>query len=118
TGSDVILPESEAVLRDVVSIIGSNPQIVRVRVEGHTDDVGDDAANMELSRRRAASVMRWMVAHGIEASRIEAWGCGEMHPVRPNTRASGRQANRRVVFLIVEPPTAQAILPGCQRADP
>ena len=118
TGSDVILPESEAVLRDVVSIVGTNAQIVRIRIEGHTDDVGDDADNMGLSRRRAASVMRWMTEHGIEAVRIEAWGCGEMHSLRSNASASGRRANRRVEFIIVEPPTAQAIRQGCQRAEP
>jgi outer membrane protein OmpA-like peptidoglycan-associated protein len=118
TGSDVILPESEAVLRDVASIVGTNAQIVRIRIEGHTDDVGDDADNMELSRRRAASVMRWMTAHGIDAVRIEAWGCGEMHALGSNARASGRRANRRVEFIIVEPPTAQAIHAGCQRAEP
>jgi len=117
TSSDVILPESEAVLRDVVSIVSTNPQIVRVRVEGHTDDVGEDADNMELSRRRARSVMRWMIEHGIEPARIEAWGCGERHAIASNRRASGRRANRRVVFLIVEPPTAQTIHQDCQRAD-
>lgn len=118
TGSDVILPESEAVLRDVVAIVGTNAQIVRIRIEGHTDDVGDDADNMDLSRRRAASVMRWMTAHGIEAVRIEAWGCGELHALRSNARASGRRANRRVEFIIVEPPTSEALREGCQRAEP
>src|SRR5690606_19172725 len=115
--SAVVLRESEAVLRDVVSIVSTNPQIVRVRVEGHTDDVGEDADNMELSRRRARSVMRWMIEHGIEPARIEAWGCGERHAIASNRRASGRRANRRVVFLIVEPPTAQTIHQDCQRAD-
>lgn len=117
-GSDVIMPASEPVLRDVVAIVSTNEQIVLVRVEGHTDSVGDDADNLELSRRRAASVMRWMVARGVEASRVQAWGCGEMHPLESNANELGRQTNRRVEFLIIDPPTSQTIRQGCVRIDP
>ncbi len=117
TGSDVIRTESEDVLRDVVSIVGTNPQLRRIRVEGHTDSVGDDGNNLELSRRRAASVRRWMVAHGIEAERVEAWGCGEAFPLNSNEHSYGRRANRRVEFLIVDPPTSRVQREGCQPAD-
>lgn len=116
-GSDVIQPASENVLRDVVSILGTNEQIRRIRIEGHTDSAGSDVDNLQLSRRRAASVRRWMVQRGIDASRIEAWGCGEAHPIQSNNRSAGRRANRRVEFLIVDPPTSQTLREGCQPAE-
>lgn len=106
TGSDEILERSEPVLTDVLSILQSNDQITRVRVEGHTDDRGRDQRNLRLSRDRAASVMRWLVEHGLDAARIEGWGCGEAHPITENRSRRGRQSNRRVEFHILEPPTA------------
>lgn len=90
-----------------------------MRIEGHTDDRGRDAANLELSRRRAASVMRWLAAHGIEGTRLEAWGCGELHPAETNTTNAGRQANRRVEFHIISPAPASGArtLAGCVQAE-
>ena len=89
-----------------------------VRIEGHTDDRGRDDRNLDLSVRRARSVRRWLIEHGIEASRLEAWGCGEQHPVEPNTTADGRQANRRVEFQILDPRAsgAPALREGCVAA--
>ena len=84
TNRDVILERSFPVLEEVRAVIEANPQLTRLRVEGHTDDRGRDAANMDLSRRRAGSVMRWLVEHGIAADRLEAWGCGELHPAETN----------------------------------
>jgi outer membrane protein OmpA-like peptidoglycan-associated protein len=83
-----------------------------VAIEGHTDDVNDDAANMDLSNRRAASVLRWLTDHGIAATRLEAHGFGETRPVRPiaglRRRAlrDARAMNRRVEFRIVDPAIA------------
>lgn len=105
TGSDEILDSSTAVLTDVLSILQTNDQITRVRVEGHTDDRGRDASNLTLSRDRAASVMRWLVEHGLDPARVEGWGCGEAHPITDNRTRRGRQSNRRVEFHILEPPT-------------
>ncbi len=115
TNRDVILERSFPVLEEVRAVIEANPQLTRLRVEGHTDDRGRDAANMDLSRRRAASVMRWLVEHGIAADRLEAWGCGELHPAETNLTAEGRQRNRRVEFHILSPapPSGPRQLEGC-----
>jgi len=110
TGSDRILRASEAVLNDVLSILSSSPDVTRVRIEGHTDDQGTDRANIRLSRARAASVRRWLVTHGIAVERLEAWGCGEFHPLTPGTTRAIRQANRRVEFFVVQPRSADLVL--------
>jgi outer membrane protein OmpA-like peptidoglycan-associated protein len=103
--SDVLLPAAEAILEEVRAVLAVNVQLTRVRVEGHTDDRHTDEHNLDLSARRARTVVRWLVAHGLEASRFVAYGCGEAHPIEPNRTAAGRQANRRVVFQIIEPPS-------------
>ena len=80
TNRDVILARSFPVLTAVADALRASPQIHRVSVEGHTDDAGNDDRNLELSRRRALSVQRWLVEHGIEADRLEAQGFGESAP--------------------------------------
>lgn len=119
TNRDRILDRSGPVLRDVLSVLQSNDQIITIRVEGHTDDRGNDANNLELSRRRAASVRKWLMENGIAANRLNSFGCGELHPVETNQTRPGRQANRRVEFHIVDPaPEAGArSLEGCQASD-
>ena len=119
TNRDVILPASMPVLQEVRGVLSVNRAILVVRVEGHTDDRGRDAANMELSARRARSVARWLVENGIDASRLRAFGCGEVHPIEPNRSRIGRQANRRVEFHILEPvpPSGARDLAGCTEID-
>jgi large repetitive protein len=116
TNKDVILEASEPLLLEVGATLKVNPQIKRVRVEGHTDSRGRDAANLDLSRRRAASVARWLVAHDIASERLQAYGCGETIAIDSNDTDAGRQANRRVEFHIVDPaPTAGArTAEGCE----
>lgn len=119
TGSDRILRQSEAVLGDVLAILQSAEDVTRVRIEGHTDDRGRDAANLRLSTARAASVRRWLEGHGIAPERLEAWGCGELHPREPGTSTRARQANRRVEFFIVDPmPPELQLREGCVEATP
>lgn len=72
---------------------------LRITVEGHTDNVGNAAANKELSRKRADSVRAWLVSQGIDASRIETAGFGDSKPAADNTTAEGRQQNRRVELV-------------------
>ena len=103
TNSDVILERSNPVLEAVREILATNPQIRRLRIEGHTDDRGNDQANMTLSNRRATSVAAWLAEHGIDASRLESQGYGETRPIADNRSANGRQTNRRVEFHIVDP---------------
>lgn len=119
SGSDRILPSSEAVLGDVLAILTTATDVLRVRIEGHTDDQGSDRRNVRLSRARAASVRRWLEAHGIAAERLEGWGCGEGHPLVAGTSRAARQTNRRVEFFVVEPISPELTLrEGCVEGSP
>jgi outer membrane protein OmpA-like peptidoglycan-associated protein len=80
----------------------TNPQIRKVRVEGHTDDRGAARHNLDLSRRRAESVRAHLVErHGIDASRLSAEGYGESRPLARGKSAKARAKNRRVELVIV-----------------
>jgi len=105
---DVVLATSFPVLTAVADALAATPEIRHVSVEGHTDDVGDDAANLALSQRRAASVVTWLTGHGIDASRLTSTGFGETRPVTPGTTGPIRARNRRVEFRIVSDADAQA----------
>lgn len=72
----------------------------RILIEGHTDDTGDDAANLALSRRRAEAVRDYLVGHGIAADSITAVGKGKEGPVAGNATEEGRQRNRRVDIIV------------------
>lgn len=67
-----------------------------VVIEGHTDNVGSDAANLALSQARAQAVLNWLVQHGIAANRLSAIGYGETKPRASNASEAGRAQNRRV----------------------
>ncbi|MCB9592291.1 MAG: OmpA family protein [Sandaracinaceae bacterium] len=112
-----ILASSEAVLRDVQAILQTNDQILRLRIEGHTDDRGDDEFNLDLSMRRAAAVVSWLVERGIARERLVGFGCGERFPLGPGTNARIRARNRRVEFLIIEPPSGREVREGCRAAE-
>jgi len=71
-----------------------------LKLAGHTDNVGSDAANMKLSKDRAESVKAYLVSKGANASRIEATGYGETQPITSNKTEAGRQKNRRVEFTL------------------
>ncbi len=109
SNSAVILPASTPILNAVADALRASPQIRRVSVDGHTDDNGPDARNMTLSTARAAAVMTWLTAHGIEASRLESHGYGETRPSVAITDLRGaplnaaRAQNRRVEFNILDP---------------
>ncbi len=118
TNEDRLLSASFHVLSDVLHIVQNNSHIRVIRVEGHTDSRADHDYNMDLSKRRALAVKRWLVKQGVNPSRLQAFGCGEMHPLADNLTSSGRQANRRVVFPIVDPaPTQAHISTGCVQAS-
>jgi outer membrane protein OmpA-like peptidoglycan-associated protein len=101
TGSDKILTESLSIL-DEVAIVMSEAPAVKIRVEGHTDDVGDDKKNLDLSKRRAASVKTYIESKGIAADRVSSEGCGETAPIADNKTAEGKTKNRRVVFVVLK----------------
>jgi outer membrane protein OmpA-like peptidoglycan-associated protein len=77
-----------------------------VLIEGHTDDVGSDESNFNLSQRRANSVRSYLVEQGIESSRLSTTGLGEGSPVAGNDSSTGRQQNRRVEVIISNATTA------------
>ena len=96
---DVVKPESYGTLKGIADILKENPA-VRVKIVGHTDSDGADAANLELSKRRGASVKAELVKNfGIDASRLESDGLGETKPVAPNDTPSNKAMNRRVEFI-------------------
>jgi len=94
--------ESFEVLKEVAQALRDNVRIRKLRIEGHTDSVGVDAANINLSQMRANAVMAELVKNGVEPSRMEAVGYGRSRPVASNTTASGRAQNRRTEFNITE----------------
>jgi len=100
TASAEILPASDATLNAVLQILSEHPEIENVRVEGHTDNRGGAAMNMGLSSRRAASVVKWLVQHGIDKRRLTSQGFGLTKPIESNATEEGRQANRRVELHI------------------
>ncbi|MDX2188603.1 MAG: OmpA family protein [Bacteroidota bacterium] len=99
TGSDVIVESSFPSLNDLAKVMMNNPA-VNLRLEGHTDDVGDDDANMLLSRKRAAAVEKYLEDRSIPAKRITSEGFGETRPKLPNTGDGNRRVNRRVEMIL------------------
>jgi outer membrane protein OmpA-like peptidoglycan-associated protein len=102
TSSAEILPgpESEDILQAVLKVLSAHPEIKKVRVEGYTDSRGAAALNKTLSTNRAASVVKWLVAHGIDKARLTSQGFGPDRPIADNNTDAGRQENRRVEFHI------------------
>lgn len=99
TGSDRIRPESTPTLKEIGAMLTEHPEL-KLTIEGHTDDVGDAAANQALSEKRAVAVKAYLVAqHGIDESRLSATGLGESKPAAPNTTPEGQQQNRRVELV-------------------
>lgn len=99
SGKDVVKPESYGALNDIAKVLKENPG-VKIRITGHTDSDGNDALNLDLSKRRAAAVKNELTnTFGIEATRINTDGKGESEPIAPNTTAEGKAKNRRVEFI-------------------
>ncbi len=96
-----LLPESKVELDRLVGILNQYPKM-EIEIAGHTDNVGDDASNLKLSQDRAGAVMKYLLDHGVAASRLRARGYGESVPVAPNDTDEHRQLNRRVEFVILK----------------
>jgi len=97
-----ILPKSFSLLNEVAKALQDRPTI-QVRIEGHTDSVGNDAYNLRLSQGRAAAVKSYLVKQGIEPGRLESVGYGEKRPIANNLTRVGGSMNRRVEFIITKP---------------
>jgi outer membrane protein OmpA-like peptidoglycan-associated protein len=94
--SDKIKPESEPVLKEIAEAMKDNPDW-KLTVDGHTDGIGGDAANLDLSKRRAAAVKQALTARfAIGAERLETNGYGKSRPIDRNDTLEGRARNRRV----------------------
>ena len=88
-------------LDEAVSILKKNPEI-KVEIDGHTDNTGTAAYNMNLSERRAKSVMKYFVDQGVEAERLTTKGFGLTKPAASNDTKEGRTKNRRVELTPVK----------------
>ena len=98
-GKADVKPESFGTLKSIADVLKEN-SAVNVKIVGHTDSDGDDAKNLELSKRRAESVKNALVKNfGIEASRMETEGAGETSPIAPNDTPVNKAQNRRVEFV-------------------
>lgn len=93
--------ESSIELDKVVTLMDDNPSM-RVMLEGHTDNIGSDAANQKLSENRAKAVYDYLVKKGVAANRLQYKGYGESNPIADNNTEEGRAQNRRTVFTVVE----------------
>ena len=116
SGKADIEEKSFKLLDTVAVVLNRNAQITKIRIEGHTDDVGRDASNLKLSKERAASVRTYLESKGVDASRLESEGFGETQPqcdqvptllTKKGTTAKARLdacrlLNRRVQFKITE----------------
>lgn len=91
----VLMKSSYPRLNDIVKILKDHPDM-RVEVQGHTDSTASEAYNLDLSRRRAQTVMKYLQSKGIKASRLTASGYGESRPIDTNDTEKGRSNNRRV----------------------
>jgi OOP family OmpA-OmpF porin len=101
SGRDTIKRQSFPVLDQVAKLLTERRDLKRIRIEGHTDNVGPAAYNKDLSERRAASVARYLVGKGVARERLVAAGFGFERPLASNATALGRAKNRRVEFRIV-----------------
>ncbi len=98
TGKSTLRPESMGVINEIYELMEKYPDL-KFSVEGHTDNVGDDASNMTLSADRAATVMNTLIDMGISADRLTSLGLGESMPMDDNNVPEGRANNRRVEFV-------------------
>jgi len=101
TGSATLKPSSMEQLKNIAEILKAYPKVA-LKIGGYTDNVGNPAANLTLSQKRAENTMQEIVKLGIEAKRLEAEGYGDKYPVADNTTEEGRQKNRRIDLRVTK----------------
>jgi len=95
TGKSSISSESQTLVEELYKMVNANPSL-KIMVEGHTDNVGNQGSNQTLSEQRAASVKQALVSKGIAPERISTKGFGQDKPISDNTTEEGKAKNRRV----------------------
>lgn len=101
SGKYDLLPDSYAELDKLYNILMNNSKM-KIEISGHTDAVGSDVDNMNLSNNRANAVMQYLLKKGVNGNRLTAKGYGETKFIAPNDTEKGKQKNRRVEFVIIE----------------
>jgi OOP family OmpA-OmpF porin len=109
--------ENKALLAKLASILAQNAHITKLRIEGHTDNIGTAAHNQVLSQERAEAVLRWLGAHEIDRERLTAVGFGNARPIVDNDTLEHRKMNRRTEFHVQEL-DGKAIDDGTAKAGP
>lgn len=104
SGKANIKPAFNPVLNDIAAVMVKYPE-TKIEVQGHTDNVGDNAANLTLSQLRAQSVSSALMQRGVASDRMRAVGYGESMPAVSNDTPAGREANRRVEIIIIPNPS-------------
>ena len=99
TGQSDLRPQAREALAKLSGIVLNYPSL-RLKVEGHTDNVGSAEFNQSLSEHRASAVRDYLVGQGLDASSVSAQGLGEQNPVSDNLTAQGREKNRRVEIIL------------------
>ena len=102
TGSAEVDTTSDPLLDQIAAAMKANPQVEKVRIEGHTDDVGGSDSTSGSARSARASVKSALESRGVDDDRLDSKGYGESQPIAPNRTPAGRAKNRRVEFIITE----------------
>ena len=99
TDKDTVRPDAGPTMKEIARLLADNPRL-NIRVVGHTDNQGKPDYNLDLSRRRAATVVRELTSqYGIAANRLDSFGCGLYAPLASNDSEDGRAKNRRVELI-------------------
>jgi len=101
-GTSRLKNESLPSLNVIKNLLNANPKL-RIEIGGHTDNVGDDLSNQNVSLKRAESVLNWLTSNGISSSRLTARGYGATKPIASNDdEKEGRELNRRIEIVVIE----------------
>jgi outer membrane protein OmpA-like peptidoglycan-associated protein len=99
-GKDIILESSKISLSELADVLKKKPTW-KLEIAGHTDNQGDDNANLVLSKKRAESLKNYLISQGIDGGRLITLYFGEKNPIAGNDTPEGRQKNRRVEMKVV-----------------
>lgn len=100
TGSNELTDEGKDALKLVKEFLIAKTYVTLLRVEGHSDNDGNESEKQKLTEQRALAVCRWLVANGIDCKRLIAVGFGSTKPIESNDSPTGKAANRRMVFAL------------------